>query len=235
MNPTRVSLSRFADSMCVALATKFCPRRVDVAAVPRQQGKPWAAERLEKTTIGEAVARHQIEGAAKRGVAADVEMIGPVALRRRGHVVADLGRTVRTRIERRNRTADRMRQRWRKRVAGRIGRHRRDARQAFIRPRRLVVGKEERAVPDDGPADGESGLRALVLRIGLALRREIIRRVECAVTEERVRSTVQLIRARFHHHAHLRRALPAERGFGRAREHLEFLDRVDRRPVRPPY
>ena len=166
-----------------------------VAAVPRQQGKPRAAERLKKTTIGEAVARHQIEGAAKRGVAADVEMIGSVALRRRGHVVADLGRTVWTGIERRNRLADRMRQRWRKRAPGRIGRHRRDTREAFIRPRRFVVGKEKRAVPDDGPADGESGLRALVLRIGLALRREIVRRVERAVTEKRVRGAVQQIRA----------------------------------------
>ena len=109
----------------------------DVAAVARQRRETRAAERLEQPPIGEAVARHQIERAAERGVAAHVEMIGAIALRRRRHVVADLRRAVRAGIERRDRAADRMRQEGGKRVARRIGRHRGDARDAFIGARRL--------------------------------------------------------------------------------------------------
>src|SRR6202008_4033320 len=40
LNPTRVSLSRFADRMCVALATKFCPRLATSLPYPGNKENP---------------------------------------------------------------------------------------------------------------------------------------------------------------------------------------------------
>ena len=208
---------------------EILPAAGDVVAVARQRRKPGAAERLEQAPIREAVARHQIEGAAEAGVAPYVEMIRSIALCRRRHVVPYLRGAVGTGIQRGDRAPDRVSEECGKGIPGSIGGDCTDARDALIRPRAFVVGEEERAVADDRAADRESRLRALVFRIGLPFRREIIRGVERAVPYECVRGALKLVGARLHHHADLRRALAAMRRFGRARQHLELLNRIHRR------
>ena len=102
-----------------------------------------------------------------------------------------------------------------------------------VMPRRLACPRSRRRkgpVADDRPADRESRLYALILGIGLSLRREVVRRVERAVSDERIGGALKLVGARLHHDADLRCRLASVRGFGRAREHLELLNRIDRRP-----
>ena len=198
----------------------------DVAAVTGERRESRAAERFEQAAIGEAVATHQVECAAECRVAADIEMIRSIAFGRRRDIVADLLGAVGARIERRNRTADRVSQGRGKCIARSVGRNCADPGDAFVGTRALVVGEEERAVADDRSADRESRLRALILRIGLTFRREVVRRVERPVSEERVGCALQLVGARLHHHADLRSGLATMRCLRGARQHFEFLNRI---------
>src|SRR4030095_4257190 len=93
-------------------------------------------------------------------VAPHVEMVGAISLRRRRDEVADGAWTVRTRIQRRDRPATRVRTRQRHRLQRRRGGNRGDARDALVGPRALVVDKEKLPVSHDGPAYREAELIA---------------------------------------------------------------------------
>ncbi len=230
LKPTRVSFRRFGERICVALATTFWPRRATSLPYPGSRREPGTAEGFEQAPVGEAVARHHVERGAERRVGPHVEVIGAIALRRRRDVIAHLSGTVRAGIQRGNRAPDRVRQRRRNRIARCIGGHRADAREPFVGARAFVVGKEERPVTAYGAANRKSRLRPLIFRIGLSLGREVVRGVQRTVSDERIRSALKLVRARLRHDADLRGALAAMGSFGRAREHFEFLNRVDGRP-----
>ena len=63
-------------------------------------------------------------------------------------------------------------------------RHRGDDRAADRLPLPLIVGKEERAVPPNRPADHAAELMAAKLRLGRIRRREVVPRVQRLVPEE---------------------------------------------------
>ena len=77
-------------------------------------------------------------------------------------------------------------------------------------PRALVIGEEERPVPDQRPAQRAAELVALVLWRGLIGRREEVVSIERAVAEELVSRAVELVAAGACDHADLSARVSAE-------------------------
>src|SRR5262245_24002637 len=78
-----------------------------------------------------------------------------------------------------------------------------DARDAFPHAPALVIGEQERPVPDEWASQGAAELVALVLRTLLGGRGEEVSRVERAVAEKLVSRAVKLVGAALQHDVHL--------------------------------
>ena len=154
--------------------------------------------------------RHQVED--RRGVGVD-------AVRRNGVVVERLSR---------HRIADRGREN-----AGPVveGRHARQARHAAGDPRAFVVGEEERPSLDHRAAQVAAELVLVVGRLRrVGALREEVDGVERLVAEVLVGGAVEVVRAGLRRDADRGARRASVLGRVRAGHHLEFLDRVDRRP-----
>ena len=226
---------------------------VQRVAISGQERKPGPGERLEQRAVRVAVARRQIQPAARRPIDADVELVVPILEIGRGHEVGQRRVAVRERVQRRDRLTDWVLEERRHLVArkrlpgeevdgrgqhavreitGPLGRrgHVGHLGDALGGARALVVGEEEQPVAADGPAHRPAKLVAAVVRGRLVARREEIPRVERSVAEEAVAGSVKAVGARLQHDVHLAGAVSPDLGLVAARQDLELADRVNRRP-----
>ena len=110
-------------------------------------------------------------------------------------------------------------------------RHARQARDAARDPRPLVVGKEERLALHDGPAKISAVLILIVGRLGrVRPNRKEVAGVERIVAEVFVRGAVEIVGAGLGGDADRRTRRAPVLGRIRARDDLEFLNRIHRRP-----